>query len=169
MGLSDLNTDTLNQNNYHRSTAQIGEDDKTAEPKTVVLWGSEDILISSVESILSSNKEWEVISLSNKVDIDALIQVVETTHANIIIMQQTGKSDPIFIPMQLLKDIPSLRVITVNLENNSMEVFSKQKILVKDVTDLMSIFEIESRPICLFEIIHLQKKGAQPPVNYQMT
>jgi hypothetical protein len=59
-------------------------------------------------------------------------------------MQQTGKSDPAFIPMQLIKDIPSLRVITVNLENNSMEVFSKQKILVKDVTDLMTIFEIES-------------------------
>ena len=144
MGLSDLSMGYLPQNEKHRAVASKGEDNFMAKSKTVVLWGSEDILISSVESILSNKKEWDVISLSNKEDIDALIQAVETSQASIVIMQQTKKSDPTFLPMQLIKNLPTLKVITVNLEDNSMEVFSKQKILVKDITDLISFFENES-------------------------
>jgi hypothetical protein len=143
MDLSELNKGFRDKNKYQRSNASIGDGNMMTKSKTVVLWGSEDILISSVESILASKKEWEVVSLSNKKDIDTLIQAVETTHANIVIMQQGEHSDPTFLPMQLIKDLPSLRVITVSLENNSMEVFSKQKIWVKDVSDLISVFDNE--------------------------
>jgi hypothetical protein len=114
-----------------------GDGNRMAKSKTVVLWGNEDILITSVELLLESRKEWEVISLSNKENIDTLIQTAITTHANIAIMQQGEHSDPTFLPLQLIKFLPSLKVITFNLDNNSMEVFSKQKILVKDVSDLM--------------------------------
>ena len=143
MGLSDLSMGYLNQNEFQRSNASKGEGDFMAKSKTAVLWGSEDILISSIESILSSNKEWEVVSLSKEEDIDVLIQTVESTHANIVIMQQPENGDPSFLPMKLIKDIPSLKVITVNLGNNSMEVFCKQKIWVKDVSDLISVFDNE--------------------------
>lgn len=143
MDITHLNTGLMDKNEYQRSSASTGDGDMITKSKTVVLWGSEDILISSVESILASKKEWEVVSLSNKEDIDALIRAVETTHANIVILQQGEHSDPAFLPMQLIKALPSLKVITVNLENNSMEVFSKQKIWVKDVSDLISAFDNE--------------------------
>jgi hypothetical protein len=140
MDLSELNAGFREKNEGQRSNPSIGDGNKVTTSKTVVLWGSEDILIASVESILASKKEWEVVSLSNKEDIDTLVQAVETTHANIVIMQRGEHSDPTILPMQLIKDLPSLRVITISLENNSMEVFSKQKIWVKDVSDLISVF-----------------------------
>lgn len=143
LGNSESNLGFLGKNEYQRSNASIGDGNMMAKSKTVVLWGSEDILISSVESILSTKKEWEVISLSNKEDIDALIQAVEANHANIVIMQQEKTCGPTFLPMQLIKDLPSLKVITVSLDDNSMEVFSKQQIWIKDVSDLMSVFDNE--------------------------
>lgn len=144
MGLSDLNMNFRKEIEYPGSNESIGEGGMTAKSKKVVLWGSEDILISSVNSILSSKKEWEVISLSNKEDIDVLIQAVETAHASLVIMQKGEEWDSTFLPMQLIKDIPSLRVITVNLESNSMEVFCKQQIWIRDVSDLISVFDNEA-------------------------
>jgi hypothetical protein len=143
MDLMELNMRPMDENNYQGSSTSTGNGAMMTKSKTVVLWGSEDILITSVELLLASRKEWEVISLSNKEKSDTLIQTVETTHANIVIMQQGGHGDPTFLPLQLIKALPSLKVITFNLDNNSMEVFSKQKILVKDVSDLMSIFDNE--------------------------
>lgn len=141
MDYLDLNMGFKDQNEWQRTNASVGDGEMITKSKTVVLWGSEDILISSVESILTSNKEWRVVSISNKEGIDGLIQAVETTHANIVIMQQGEYGGPCMLPMQLIKDLPSLKVITVSLENNSMEVFSKQKILVKEVSDLISVFD----------------------------
>jgi hypothetical protein len=144
MGLPNFNMGNLPQNEKHRSATSMEEGNFMAKSKTVVLWGSEDILISSVESILSSNKEWEVVSLSKKDDIDALNQAVESSHASIVIMQQGKTCDSSLLSMQLIKDLPSLKVITVNLDDNSMEVFSKQQIWVKDVSDLISVFNNET-------------------------
>jgi hypothetical protein len=143
MELLELNMGSMEKNNNQGSSPSIGNGNMMTKSKTVVLWGSEDILITSVELLLASRKEWEVISLSNKECIDTLIRTVETERANIVIMQQGGHGDPTFLPLQLIKALPSLKVITFNLDNNSMEVFCKQKILVKEVSDLMSIFDNE--------------------------
>ena len=43
--------------------------------------------------------------------------------------------------MQLLQDHPGIKVITINLENNSMEVYSKRKVWVKETADLISVMD----------------------------
>ena len=143
MDLLELHMGPMDKNNHQGSNAPIGNGDMMTKSKTVVLWGREDILIASVEMLLASRKEWEVISLSNKETFETLIHTLESTHADIAIMQLDEHYDPTSLPLQLIKVIPSLKVITINLGNNSMEVISKQKILVKDVSDLMSIFDNE--------------------------
>jgi hypothetical protein len=81
MDFPDL--DSLDTDAYQPSAAALGDGDIMKTSKTVVLWGSEDILIRSVESFLSSSKEWRVVSLSNKKDVSALIQAVESTEVGL--------------------------------------------------------------------------------------
>jgi hypothetical protein len=109
--------------------------------KTVLLWGREDILISSVEFILAAKDEWQVVSLPNTVGLGALLLAVEKTQADTVIIHQGNHNDPTILPIQLLKDHPALRVITFSLENNAMEVYSKQEICVREASDLISVIE----------------------------
>ena len=109
--------------------------------RTVVLWGQEDILISSVETILAAQKEWQVVSVPSTEAIDSLITTLEATHADTIVIHQGAHNEPTSLPMQLLKDHPALKVITISLENNAMEVYSKQEITVKEASDLISVIK----------------------------
>ena len=115
------------------------------KPKTIVLWGREDLLSSSVELFLTAQKGWKVISISNEESFDALLLAVEKVHPNVVIIHQGDRSTNSSLPMQLIQDYPGLRVITMSLQDNLMEVYSKQKILVKAASDLISV--VESAPM----------------------
>lgn len=109
--------------------------------KTVVLWGMEEILIASVKFILASQKEWKVVSIPNNGEVDALILALDTTHADTVILHEDGHHDPAILTMQLCKDHPALRVIIISLDNNTMDVYSKQKITVQEASDLIAAIE----------------------------
>ena len=110
--------------------------------KKIVFWGSADLLDSSLESILTSQSGWEVVCVSHKAGIRALNIAVEKTNPEIILIRYEKKiiTKP-FLPMQLINDHPGVKVITLGFENNSMEVYSKQTILIKQVSDLISVLE----------------------------
>jgi len=109
--------------------------------KKIVFWGRADLLDSSVESILASLVGWEVVCVSNKAGIKALNMAVKKAIPEIIIIRiEKDHTTPIF-PMQLINDHPGIKVITLGFDNNSMEVYSKKTILIKQVSDLISVFE----------------------------
>jgi DNA-binding NarL/FixJ family response regulator len=109
--------------------------------KMVVLWDSEDILSSFIELFLSSKADWKIVSVSTKEDLSALILASETTQPDIVIIHQGRHNDPTNLPLQLLQDHPAVRVITISLEDNLMDVYSKQKVMVRQASDLISAIE----------------------------
>lgn len=109
--------------------------------KTIVLWGREDLLSSSVELFLTSQKGWKVISISNEENFEALILAVNKVRPDVVIIQQGDRSSNSYPLMKLIQNHPGLRVITVSLNNNLMEVYSKQDVLVKSASDLISMVE----------------------------
>lgn len=111
------------------------------KPRTVILWGREDLLGRAVELLLTNRKKWEVIRISDNNRLDTLFQEVERVDPNVVIIYQGDCASDTQIPAQLLQGRPGLKVITVSLENNSMEVYNKQKVLIKDVSDLLSVLE----------------------------
>jgi DNA-binding NarL/FixJ family response regulator len=112
-----------------------------AKNRRVLIWGTEDLLSSSVQSFLRSTKEWTVVNLCDGEDTEALLLAVEKTQPGIVIINLGGRQYPTDLPLQLLQNHPTLKVITVSLENNSMEVFNKQHIVVKEASDLISVIE----------------------------
>lgn len=109
--------------------------------KTVILWGREDMLGRGVEIFLNARKEWEVIRISDKRSIEFLFQEVSRVNPDVVILYEGDYAKDALVPLQLMQSSPELMVITVSLENNSMEVFNKKKVWVKEVSDLLSVVD----------------------------
>lgn len=113
------------------------------KPKTIVLWVLDDLLSSSVEHFLAAQKDWNVINISDEEQLDAVLQIVDKVKPDVVILhkeKQTGRLD---LPHVLLQNHPNLRVMTVSLKSNLIEVYGKQNILVKSTADLISAVEAD--------------------------
>jgi hypothetical protein len=114
------------------------------KPKTIVLWGLDDLLSSSVEFFLTIQKGWKVINISDEEHLDAMIQTVDRVNPDVVIIHQGKQNSNLNLPPILLQNHPGLKVITVSLDNNLMEVYSKQNILVRSAADLVSAVEADT-------------------------
>ena len=112
--------------------------------KTILLWGREDLLSSSVELFLTDQKGWKVINISDEEKFEALIKAVDKVDPEVVIIHQGDHSNNSYPLMKLIQGHPGLRVITVSLKDNLMEVYSKQNILVRSGSDLISAVEGET-------------------------
>lgn len=111
------------------------------KPKTVLLWGREDLLSQSMAFFLTNEKEWEVIQISDNQNMHVLINEVEKVKPDVVILYQGDCASFTHLPGLLLHGRPKLKVITVSLENNSMEVYNKKKVWLKSATDLLSVVD----------------------------
>jgi hypothetical protein len=118
-------------------------DENLMKSKKVIVWGRDDLLNWIIKYFLTNRKDWEVVSLSNELGIDFLIQEVENINPDVVVVFQNKCVNSLRLLMQLIYARPSLTMITVNPENNAMEVYSKKQISVTEVSDLISIVESE--------------------------
>jgi len=109
--------------------------------KTILLWSQNDLLSSSVELFLSNQKGWEVISPSFEPNFEALVEIIDKIHPEVVIVQQGDSPSHLGLPAVLLQNYPWLKVITLNVNNNLVEVYCKQNILIKSASDLISVIE----------------------------
>jgi len=109
--------------------------------KIVLLWGHEDLLGFSVEFLLNHHKELDVIRVADDQGTDTLLQIVEKTRPHIVILQQNNDAENIDLPYLLISKQQSLKVIIVNLLNNSVEIINKQQVCLSESADLLSIVE----------------------------
>lgn len=114
-----------------------------ATTKTIVIWGSEDVLSSSIEFFIAAKEDWKVIRVSKKESLNTLSLTVKTAQPDIVIISREFHKDLTNLPLQLLKAHPVAKVIMINLENNLMDVYTRQKILAKEASDLITLIENE--------------------------
>ena len=114
-----------------------------AKSKKIVIWDCEDILSSSIKFFLAAKEDWQVVSIVEKGGLETLKQAVETTQPDIVIIHQAYHNVSTNLSLQLLQDYPVIKVITMSLEDNLMEIYSKQKILIKQASDLIAVIEDE--------------------------
>ena len=109
------------------------------ETKKIVLWGQEDLLSSSVELFLTAQKGWHVLKISQEENFEALVLEVEEFHPDVVIIQQGDYASKSYPLMKLIQNHPKLKVITVSLRDNMMEVYSKENVLIESASDFISV------------------------------
>lgn len=112
-----------------------------AKSKLVVVWGCENIFGSSIKLFLEVQKDWTVVNISDNQVLKAMILAAEAISQEVVIILQGDQHAPVNLPLSFLKDHSAIKVITLGLENNDMEVYSKQKILLEEATDLIKVIE----------------------------
>ena len=111
------------------------------KPKEIVVCGRADILSYSIELFLSTNEAWKVSNITFQEGMDQLLNAIEISHPDIVIIPIDLYQDHTNILLRLVRDHPEILVIMVSLETNIMEVYSKQQVCIKDVSDLFSIID----------------------------
>ncbi len=107
----------------------------------IVLWGNEDVLEKAIEIFLSGQKDWEVIRIPGDVCDDDLIAKVLQANPNVAILCLNSSDREAAIHTRLMEQCPGVKVITISLENNQMDVYQKVKVRVDEVSDLISAVE----------------------------
>jgi len=128
-------------------TEKIGtalKDMETLEEKTIILWGQDDMLIRAVEDLLITGKGWKVIRISNDCDEVALAQMVEQVTPDVLIVHESAFACNVRLLIKFVMDYSRLKILTIGLENNQMEIYIKQRIYIKKASDLLAAIENEA-------------------------
>ena len=125
----------------------IFEDETMMKSRKVIVWGQDDLLSWAVNFFLTARKDWEVLSFSSDLGIDYLIRQVEDLRPDVVVVYQTKCVNRARMLMQLFYTRPELTMITVDPQENTMEVYNKKQILVERVSDLISVVEGQYQPV----------------------
>jgi len=118
------------------STASHVSDEKTA-----IVIGKENLLGYVVEQLLDSVKNWKTIRMTEDVDKKVSVTDIKNLNPEIVILCQKDQSIEIELLMRLLDECPGLKVVTVEMESNSIQVYSKQRVWIKNSAEFLSIVE----------------------------
>ncbi len=121
------------------------QEPKLSQPKTIVLWGQDDLLTQVVEALLGSQAGWEVIRISDQYDEAALASKLKIMEPHVLVVHQDVFSRSLRQLFEFVQKYSVLRIITINLDNNEMEIFNKQTVCLKEVSEFMSIIADEIR------------------------
>ena len=109
--------------------------------KVIILWGEDVLLLRAVELLLNTKEGWKQIRFSEDWEDDTMIQEVKRVHPDVIVVHEGIFVEKTHLLTKFVQDFTKLKVITISLENNLLEVYNKQTILIKEAADLISIIE----------------------------
>ena len=120
---------------------QLDDNGIPSTARSAILWGRDDLLGTAIESLLHSACGWQVIKLLGNQDAGLLAREVEKVQPKIVFINRGDSTEDYPPPLHLILDFPELKIIVINPENNLVEVYKRQDIHLKDVSELLSIIE----------------------------
>jgi hypothetical protein len=111
------------------------------QSKTIVVMGCEDILNLSLTFLLAEKDCWNVVRIQDQAALERLIQSLDYPQSEIVIIHQGNQNDSDPALLKLFQKHSTIKLITISLENNLVDVYSKQKILTQETSDLIAIIE----------------------------
>ena len=114
-----------------------------SKPRTVLIWGQNDLLTKALEMFLTAGEaeECRVIKLPGDQCISGLVEQVQKLKPDLVILYEDKPGEDCGPLVKLIQEQPDLRMITVTLENNVMQIYNKRSITVRQVSDLLSVIE----------------------------
>jgi len=113
----------------------------TIHSRKAILWGGDDLLSQAVGLFLEARMTWRVIKVSSTENVEYLIQKVTMVKPDVVILCHDKDQGDSVLPLRLIDEQPYLKVVTVNLENNHLQVYSKQNVVIEGVSDLLCVIE----------------------------
>lgn len=106
--------------------------------RTIILWGQDDVLMMAIETLLGREGGWKVVRVSDELDDVSLAQLIEQIIPDVVIVHESSLSGNVRLLIKFIQDYPQLKIITIGLENNKMDIYNKKTICIKESSDLLA-------------------------------
>ena len=123
-------------------------DMESTSPRKIILWGRDDLLSQAVDFFLHTSQSWDVTRLSSDSGVEKLIQETQRVNPEVVVLCRDKVDEDASLPLRLINEQVCLRVVTVGLESNLMQVYSKHNVMLQGASELLSIVESCNFPIC---------------------
>lgn len=120
---------------------QLEVEGKTSSLWTAILWGREDLLGGAVEALLTGLDNWRTIRIFDEGGIDSLTREKGRLNPDLLVVNQESIVRDIQPLLRLIQGFPDLRIITINPENNLIEVYDKHLRQIREIADLLSVID----------------------------
>jgi hypothetical protein len=114
--------------------------------RKAVLWGPESLFMDSVEIFLKAGRAWDVVKISNECSVDYLIQHVRSLKPAVVILCQNKNANDVSLLIRLAQIEFCLKVVVLSLESNLMQVYGRRDVMMRDISDLLSVVDTEYSP-----------------------
>lgn len=114
-----------------------------ANSKTIIVLGREDVFSGALLLFLAQKETWKIVHFIQPHSLNQIISGVDTTQSDIVVIQQKSYANDC-LALEILQHFSQLKIVVVNLENNQVEVYSKQRVVAKKVSDLFALIEKEN-------------------------
>jgi hypothetical protein len=105
--------------------------------RQTIIWGRNDLLVQAVSSFLKS-RNWNINQVSSGPDAEVLLLEAKRIHPDAVILCR-DEADESALAFRLIDEQVCQRVITLGLDSNVMQVYSKQYVILQGASDLLSI------------------------------
>ena len=126
-----MKVDAGNPENQHRHMETILE-------KTVILWGQDDVLTRAVETLLDTRNGWRVIRVVDDLNESALLQTMEQVTPDVVIVHEGAFEGNVRLLIRFVQDFPQLKIITIGLESNKMDIYNKRTVCIEKPSDFLA-------------------------------
>lgn len=82
-----------------------------------------------------------MIRLNSEQNGNDLLAAVEQEKPDVVLLYQNCNDDNGALPLQLIQCYPGLKVISLHLDSNEIEVYNRQKHWINAISDLLGIVE----------------------------
>ena len=110
-------------------------------PKVIILWKDEDVLLRAIELLLNTKVGWKVTRFADHWDENSLLQIVDEIHPDVFIVHEGVLTEKMHLFTKFVLEFSKLKIITLSLENNLVNIYNRSTLSIREVTDLFSIIE----------------------------
>ncbi|MFT3891905.1 MAG: hypothetical protein QM730_09755 [Anaerolineales bacterium] len=114
---------------------------KNTLERTVILWGEDDVLTRAVENLLTSAGTWRIIRVGDDVDELSLAQLLEEEVPEVLIVHDDVLNGNVHLLIKFVQDFSKLKIITIGLENNKMDIYNKKTVCIKKSSDFLAVIQ----------------------------
>jgi hypothetical protein len=106
--------------------------------KTIILWGQDDVLIRAVEDLLGVETGWRLIRVLDDLNEVSLARTLAHFTPDVLIVHENAFGSDIRSLLGFVQAHSQLKIITIGLQNNQMEIFNKKRVCIREASDLLA-------------------------------
>ena len=109
--------------------------------RKALIWGQDDLFTRAIHLLLGARTEWEVVDISNDSTVENLIRKTKRITPEVVILCREEINNDPALPLRLLREHQCLRVISMNLESNLVQVYGRDSAVLHSASDFLSVVD----------------------------